>query len=75
MDLSKLQEHGMNALEISSEATQGRDLHLPNKVYSRFAQGVWDEGCKDRKDTDGNGANIWTSTKEVSPLIKRHTDL
>jgi hypothetical protein len=39
---------------ISSEATQGRNFHIPNKVHSRFAQEVWDEGCKARRDTDGN---------------------
>jgi hypothetical protein len=104
MDLSKPQDHGMNALEIfsflmlsrlgklillsllrlamwyfyakymsmtlylvllikslellpwfSSEATQGRNIHLPNKVHSRLTQEVWDEGCKSREDTDGNG--------------------
>jgi hypothetical protein len=42
---------------VPSEATQGRNLHLPNKVHSRLTQEVWDEGCKARKDTDGNG---WT---------------
>jgi hypothetical protein len=39
---------------IPSEATQGRHLHLPNEVYSRSSQEVWDEGCQARKDTDGN---------------------
>jgi hypothetical protein len=33
---------------IPSEATQGRNIHLPNKVHSRLTQEVWDEGCKAR---------------------------
>jgi hypothetical protein len=28
---------------------------ISQKVHSRFAQEVWDEGCKARKDTNGNG--------------------
>jgi hypothetical protein len=43
---------------ISSEATQGRNLHLPNEVHSRFAQEVWDDGCKARKDTDGTNGHL-----------------
>jgi hypothetical protein len=41
-------------LGVPSEATQGRHLHLPNKVHTRSSQAVWDEGRQARKDTDGN---------------------
>ncbi len=39
---------------VPSEATQGRHLHLPNKVHARLDQAVWDEGRQARKDSNGN---------------------
>jgi hypothetical protein len=43
---------------ISSEATQGRNIHLPNEVHSRFAQEVWDEACKAAKTPMGTDGHL-----------------
>jgi hypothetical protein len=41
-------------LGFSSEETQGRNVHIPNEVYSVLAKEVWDEGRKGRQDANGN---------------------
>jgi hypothetical protein len=39
---------------IPSKTTQGQHLHLPNEVYIRSSQEVWDEGRKAHQDIYGN---------------------
>jgi hypothetical protein len=56
------------------------NLHLPNDVHSRLTQEVWDEGCKARKDTDGNKRTLGVTEppKSLGPptvvLVQRTSD-
>jgi hypothetical protein len=56
--MQKIQDVNDGRVELlpwtSSEATQGRNVHIPNEVHSRPTQKVWDEGRKARLDANGN---------------------
>jgi hypothetical protein len=59
---------------ISSEETQGRTIISQTKYTQDLLKRF---GMKDAKPikTPMEQTDTWTSTKEVSPLIKRHTGL